>query len=150
MYTSGQESRELWAPPASECPVLAHLSHLPEQRSKSWWSGELKPQVCRRFKKHKYSDGEPPWHYSLSFSFLGEHLMALWSLFSESSVRMLSHTTHLEREVADRQMSTSTPRSVGWYPRTCTRRVNGPFFSSSIGWKVFKLWRTWTRPKKNI
>ena len=76
---------------------------------------------------------------SRSSSFLSKHRLALCRLFLDSRVRTLSHTRLPVREVADRQTSTSTPASICRYSRTRTCSMNGPFFSSSIGSKVFKV-----------
>lgn len=73
-------------------------------------------------------------------------MLAVRSSFGDSSVTMLSHTKLPVRDVADRWTSTSTPASICRYSRTPTCSVNGPFFSSSTGWWVFKLWRTQRRP----
>ena len=52
--------------------------------------------------------------------------------------------------MAVKEMSTSTPSSTILYSNTRACNLKGPFFSSSIGCHVLKLWRTRTRPKETM
>lgn len=81
---------------------------------------------------------------------LGRHLPASCSWSWETRVRTLSQTRAPVPEVADRRMSTSTHASICRYIRTPACKENGPFFSSSTGCRVFKVWHSRKRPAEGI